>query len=365
MSDLQIGLAIGAVVLALAVLGYNHWQEAKHKKSVERAFGNAGAAHQDVLMSERVEPSIGNANFSANPDDIEEGHRAPLTGTPTMPMALPGVDAPIIHGQIDTVALVLADTPLSIERIWPAIERTRGLSDEIRWEGLVNGVWQPVDDNSDDDAAYRELRVGLQLASRRGPTEPSTIRAFDRLIADFANEVGAVSQREDVAAAEKRALDVDKLCAESDIEIAINIVGKNGATFATTKVRGLAEAGGMMLMEMGEYAKRDDLGHVEFTLRNMNAQEPPGIKQAGAYLTGLTFALDVPRTLAPVGTFERMRTEALKFADTMGGEVVDDNKRPLTANGRKSIAATIAQIQDTMDAREIVPGSAAALRLYA
>lgn len=361
MSDLQIGLAIGAVLLALAVMGYNYWQEAKHKKRVERAFG---APHEDVLMGERVEPSIGDVNRTRG-DDIAEGHLAPLTDTPTVPMAMPGVDAPIIHGQIDTVALVLADSPLSIERIWPAIERTRGLSDEIRWEGLFNGVWQPVDDNTDDDAAYRELRVGLQLASRRGPTDPSTIRAFDRLVSDFANEVGAVSQREEVAAAERRALDVDKLCAESDIEIAINIVGKNGVTFATTKVRGLAEAAGMVPLEKGEYAKRDDKGHLEFTLRNMNANEPPGIKQAGAYLTGLTFALDVPRTLDPVGTFERMMAEALRFADTLGGEVVDDNKRPLTANGRKSIAATIAAIEQTMDAREIVPGSAAALRLYA
>ncbi|MBL8520343.1 MAG: hypothetical protein JNK75_06695 [Betaproteobacteria bacterium] len=362
MSELQIGLAVGAVLLALGVMGYNYWQESRHKKRVERAFGTV---HEDVLMGDRVEPSLGDVRHARKADDIEEGHRAPLTDLPTVPMAPMSLDLPIIHGQIDTVALVLADAPLTIERIWPAVERTRGLSEEIRWEGLVDGVWRGIDDNTDDDAAFRELRVGLQLASRRGVTEPSTIRAFDRLVADFAAEVGAVSQREDVAAAEKRALDVDKLCAESDIEIAINIIGKNGVTFATTKVRGLAEAAGMAPLEMGEYAKRDDKGHLEFTLRNMNAQEPPGIKQAGAYLTGLTFALDVPRTLDPVGTFERMMTEALRFADTLGGEVVDDNRRPLTANGRKSIAGTILQIQETMDAREIVPGSAAALRLYA
>jgi hypothetical protein len=230
---------------------------------------------------------------------------------------------------------------------------------------LVGGVWHLIDDNTDDNATFRELRAGLQLASRKGATEPSTIRAFDRLLADFSDEVGAVSQREELAAAEQRALEVDRLCAETDIEIAINLIGKNGATFATTKVRGLAESFGFAPLSSGEYQKRDALGHVEYTLRNMNADDPPGIRQAGAYLTGLTFSLDVPRTVSPVATFERMMADVLKFADLLGGEVVDDNKRPLTANGRKSIATTIHTIEQTMDAREIVPGSAAALRLYA
>ena len=37
----------------------------------------------------------------------------------------------------------------------------------------------------------------------------------------------------------------------------------------------------MVLLEMGEYAKRDDKGHVEFTLRNMNAQRAAGHPAAG------------------------------------------------------------------------------------
>jgi hypothetical protein len=260
--------------------------------------------------------------------------------------------------------LVLANEPLSVERIWPAIERTRGLGEPVHWEGLVAGVWHGIDGNTDDGAAFRELRAGLQLASRKGATSPSTIRAFDRLVADFAAATGAVSQREDVAAAERRALEVDRLCAETDIEIAINLIGRNGATFATAKVCGLAEALGFVALASGEFQKRDALGHVEYGLRNMNADEPSGIRQAGTYLTGLTFALDVPRTLSPVATFERMMGDVLRFADALGGEVVDDNRRPLTATGRKLIAKTIQEIEQTMDAREIVPGSAVALRLY-
>jgi hypothetical protein len=46
------------------------------------------------------------------------------------------------------------------------------------------------------------------------------------------------------------------------------------------------------------------------------------------------------------------------------GEVVDDNRRALTANGRKVIADTIVHISTEMEAKGIEPGSATALRLY-
>jgi len=180
----------------------------------------------------------------------------------------------------------------------------------------------------------------------------------------FAHGIGAVSQREDIAAAMRRAQSVDALCADTDIEIAVNIIGKSGVTFATTKVRGLAESNGLTPIASGEFVLRDELGHVLFTLRNMNPEEPAGIKMAGAYLTGLSFALDVPRTPQPEKTFEKMMTLALRFADALQGEVVDDNRKLLTANGRKVISDTIVQIGSDMQSRGVAPGSPAALRLY-
>ena len=59
-----------------------------------------------------------------------------------------------------------------------------------------------------------------------------------------------------------------------------------------------------------------------------------------------------------------MMTLALRFADMMQGEVVDDNRKLLTANGRKAIVDSIAEITAAMDARNVPPGGSAALRLY-
>lgn len=363
-SDFQMALAGIAIVVIVAVIVYNRWLESAYKRRAERAFTSD---HPDVLFGgaqDRVEPQLGDLPSPRLNDDVEEGLLSPIVSEPVLPRSAEHPGHPAVNAEIDTVALVLADSPMLPDQFWPTIEQSRQVSRHILWEGLVGGLWQPVTENSDDDAGFRELRAGLQLASRAGAVDGNTLRAFNEMMAAFAQGIGAVSQREDVAAAMQRAQSVDAFCADTDIEIAVNVIGKSGVTFATTKVRGLAESNGLVPLASGEYAFRDELGNVLFTLRNMNADEPPGIKMAGAYLTGLCFALDVPRTPHPEKTFERMMTLAMRFADTLHGEVVDDNRKLLTANGRKVIVDTIAQIAGAMEARNVVPGGPAALRLY-
>ena len=367
-SDFQWALIGIAVVIVVGVIVYNRWQEAKYKQHAERAFASD---HRDVLLHERgdrqdrVEPQLGAMAPLHSSDDDLMGFDSPIVDEPIMPRSAAGTALPGINTEIDTVALLLADAPILPDQFWPTVQQSQQISKRILWEGLVGGLWQPVDArNADDREGFRELRAGLQLACRNGMVDINTLHAFNEMMIAFAQGIGAVSQREDVALAAARAQAVDAFCADTDIEIAVNLIGKNGATFATTKVRGLAEASGLTALDSGEYELRDELGHTLFTLRNMNAEEPPGVKHAGAYLTGLTFALDVPRAARPASVFERMMTLALRFADTLQGDVVDDNRKLLTANGRKVIADTIVGIAAEMEANGVAPGSSAALRLY-
>ncbi len=365
-SDFQMALGGIAIAVVVAVIVYNRWQETKYRRRAERAFSTD---HPDVLFgagdhASRVEPQLGDMPVRGLHDDVEEGLLSPIVSEPIFPRSADDTAAPAINAEIDTIALVLADAPMLPDQFWPTIHQSRKVSTNILWEGLVGGLWQPISENSDDETSFRELRAGLQLASRNGAVAGHTLQAFNEMMAAFAQGISAVSQREDVNVATRRAQSVDALCADTDIEIAINIVGKSGVTFATTKVRGLAESNGLVALSSGEYALRDELNHVLFTLRNMNADEPPGIKSAGTYLTGLCFALDVPRTPMPQKVFERMMALALRFADSLQGEVVDDNRKLLTANGRKVIVDTIVEIAGTMQTRGVIPGSSAALRLY-
>ena len=367
-SDFQWALAGIAVLIILLVIVYNRWQEAKYKKHAELAFSSD---HRDVLLHEsgervdRVEPLLGEMPQVREADEELMGFDSPTVDEPIMPRGAVDPKAPGINAAIDTVALLLADAPILPDQFWPTVQQSQRVSNRIIWEGLVGGLWQSIDvQNADDREGFRELRAGLQLASRSGMVDPNTLYAFNEMMVAFAQSISAVSQREDVEQAIARAQTVDAFCADTDIEIAVNVIGKSGATFATTKVRGLAESNGLVALETGEYELRDERGHTLFTLRNMNAGEPPGFKRAGAYLTGLTFALDVPRAVQPARVFERMMSIAMRFADTLQGDVVDDNRKLLTANGRKVITDTIAGIAGEMQAMGVAPGSSQALRLY-
>ena len=376
-SDFQWALVGIAVLIIVLVIVYNRWQETKYKKHAEQAFSSD---HRDVLLHERadrVEPHLGVMPAVRAADDDLMGFDSPTVDAPIQPRGAADSRLPGINAEIDTVALLLADAAILPEQFWPTVQQSQRVSKRIIWEGLVGGLWQPVDadnthnahnphnpNNADDREGFRELRAGLQLASRNGMVDANTLHAFNEMMVAFAQSIGAVSQREDVAVASARAQAVDTFCADTDIEIAVNVVGKNGATFATTKVRGLAESNGLTALDSGEYEMRDERGNTLFILRNMNAEEPPGIRQGGAYLTGLTFAIDVPRAAKPADVFERMMSLALRFADTLQADVVDDNRKLLTANGRKVIAETIATIAAEMEAKGVAPGSSAALRLY-
>ena len=368
MSDFQWALVGIAVLIIVLVIVYNRWQEAKYKKHAENAFTSD---HRDVLLNhsgdrnERVEPQLGSMPPMRATDDDLMGFDSPTVDEPIMPKSAVESGLPGINTEIDTIALVLADTAILPDQFWPTVQQSQRVSKHIIWEGLKAGLWQPIDAaNADDGEGYRELRAGLQLASRSGMVDTNTLYAFNEMMVAFAQGIGAVSQREDVEAATVRSQAVDAFCADSDIEIVVNVIGKSGATFASTKVRGLAESNGLTALDTGEYQMRDERGHVLFSLRNMNADEPPGIKSAGSYLTGLTFALDVPRAAQPARVFEQMMKLALRFADTLQGDVVDDNRKLLTANGRKVISDTIVSIAGEMEAMGVAPGSSAALRLY-
>lgn len=401
-SDFQLALGGAAVALVVGVLIYNRWQESKYKRRAERAFQTD---HPDVLIegtrpaadasrtAERVEPKLGSlagvapaatpkvaptaaptpvsarsapapaARFAT--DDLDDVADLP----PLEEFERPKLDEAKSHGvpqlsaEIDSLALILADAPLSPEQYQPVVAHSRAMGKGVRWEGLVGGLWQAIGPSTTD--GFRELRAGMQLADRGGAADAKLLGQFDELVIQFAKSVGAVSQREDVGAAVLRAKAVDEFCADTDVEIAVNVIGRNGTTFAVTKVRGLAEAKGMMPVDSGEYVMRDELGRHLFTLRNFDPAEPPGIKRASGYIAGLTFALDVPRTLNPARVFPQMFTLCEQFAEVLQGDVVDDNRRPLTANGRKVIADTVSHIATQMETKGVEPGSSAALRLYA
>ena len=358
MSELQLYLLAGGAVFVAAVWGYNVWQERKARGRAEQAFGERpGDALFEAPAGARLEPTIGNLPRAGGLDETLPplGRAAPVGG----------LEAPVSQGaqvssRVDTVAVILADDPVMSEQL----EALRALAEAhdtpVNVEGIVDEQWQPVE--AAPQRSWRELRVGLQLASRRGAVGEEDIERFNQEIADFAASVGAVSQREAPVAAAQRARDLDRFCADADIEVAVNVVGQYGATLAVPRVKALALEHGLSETASGELVSFAPDGSHEFVVRRFDDSvgKPPG----SYHHTGLTFALDLPHVADPAAALADMVSIATSMAEKLGGELVDDNRRPLTEAGLASIRRTLEKVVQDMEVHGVPAGSALARRLF-
>jgi len=364
MTDLQLAMIGVGVVLVGGVVAYNAVQERRARGRAEKAFGERPP---DVLFetAQRREPTIG----TLPTDEIA----AVEPFAPPEPAAIerprPGATADLeagvapnaeISSRIDTVAVILADDPVTREQLEPLLAELGNRATPIHVEGIVDEQWHPIETAARQ--SWRELRVGLQLASRRGPVPEDEIEAFNRAVAEFSAGVNAVSQRESPSAAAARALELDRFCADADIEVALNVIGQFGATMALSRVKALALDYGLSETVEGALVKFASDGSVEFTVRRFgdDPKNPPA-----SYTHGLTLALDLPQVAEAPAVFDSMAALAQAFAGALGGQLVDDNRRPLSDAGLASIRRTLEKVFHEMSAHGIPAGGALAQRLFA
>jgi hypothetical protein len=363
MSDLQLGLiALGAVIVAL-VLIHNVVQERRASGRAEKAFGERPPDTLFDGAGGRREPTLGALPEStlatkAPPFDQTMPPSGSITAGSEELEALGGPAAEV-SSRIDTVAVILADDPIMSEQLQPLLEALQTHPTPTHVEGIVDEQWHPVD--TSPRRSWRELRVGLQLASRKGPVPEEEIERFNRAIADFAGAVNAVSQREAPATAAARARELDRLCADTDIEVAVNVVGQYGATFAIARVKAFALEHGLAETASGELVRYASDGQPAFAIRRL---DDPSSKPAATYCTGLTFTLDLPQVADAPGVLAEMVKLAETFASALGGQLVDDKRKPLTENGLASIRRSLERILHEMESRGIPAGSSLARRLY-
>ncbi len=141
-----------------------------------------------------------------------------------------------------------------------------------------------------------------------------------------------------------------------------NLVGRGGATFGLARVKGLALENGFAETGSGTFERRGANGAVAMTIRLQDGDA----KRSGAYATGLTFALDVPHVTDPVSVSSpRWASLAEAFGRELGGELVDDQRKPLAASGLAAIRRSLEPVVRSMEAHGIAAGGALARRLFA
>ena len=353
MSDLQIGLlGIGACVVA-GVYAFNVWQERQFRRRSAQAFERE---HADVLMPAPDEPA---ARIEPTLD--------------TAPAAAPAFKPPVARARTAVTVDPVIDYVVEVELAAPSA--SAGLHEELsgmaaQWNKPVlvagydaaTGVWQPA--GMDRGAEHAQLRFAVQMSNRAGCIEQEQLSAFRDAVQQWAQARGSKIKCLDIDLAHAMAVQLDRFCADVDIAIGINVVTRDDTPFSGTKIRALAEAGGLKLEGDGVFYLRGDSGNTLYTLDN---HEPmPFMPEQMKTLTtgGVTFLLDVPRVADALREFEGMLASARGFAATLGGTLVDDNRAALTDEAIAKIRRQLTGILATMEAGQIAAGGARALRLF-
>lgn len=337
-------------------------------RNINPAPATAEAAGVTAAAAVAEPRALNPASAVAEPRVVTPAPSVPGREAPpaALPAARESAPSPLaLSPQIDYIAVIDAADPASASQLLRSQrEALARLRKPVRWLGCNerSREWEPLREES--GAEYRRLRVGLQLVDRRGPINDVELAVFQRAMQDLADELIAVVDLAPAQPALVAAASLDGFCADVDIQIGINVISQ-GLPFPGSKLRALAEAAGMALDAEGRFVRRDDDGQTLFILCNQESGGFPaeGLKTLTTH--GVTFLLDVPRVAHGERVFAQMLDLARRFAATLHGALVDDNRRPLAEGALEPIRRAIAQAQAEMAARQLPAGGALAQRLFA
>jgi hypothetical protein len=274
MSDLVLGLLVLGVCLFAGLVVYNRVQERTAARSAERSFASR---HGDALIGEpapRREPA-----FRAK-------------GLP---------DARVDY-VIELKKAVAA--PLMLEG-WRAIEQRFGR--RVLLARDQDGTW----------------RAGLQLVSRAGVVSDAELIEFRSEVETLAARLGATVGAPEMRLALEAARELDRTCADSDIQVALHVIGQG------------------IDAELGEQpfqvVRRED---------------------------GVTLVLDVALSADLGRSYEAMARAGRSLAAAHGARLVDDRGNALDQRSLAAIGAQLEAVRQALAARGIEPGSPLALRLF-
>jgi hypothetical protein len=277
MGDLVLGLLVLGGCLFAGVMVYNRLQERSARRAMERAFGAPAADPLAPQPAARREPTLLARSVAA--PDARTDYVIELKAAPPLAAAL-------------------------VHEGWRAIEQRFGRRALLAEEG---GGW----------------RAALQLVSRAGAVSEAELVEFRSEVETLAARLGAGAAAPEMRAALEAARELDRVCAEADLQVALHVIAA-----------GIAP----------------DLGEQPF--RVVRRED------------GVTLVLDVPLTPDLGRAYEAMARAGRGLATAHGGRLVDDRGNDLDERGLAVIGAQLEVVRQTLAGHGIETGSALALRLF-
>lgn len=392
MNDLQISLIVIGIVIVVAVISFNKWQENKARKSVERAFATS---HDDVLMTPAQaaqaqfgqEPAIANhpdsafdderrePGFLSEPDPLQDesaefshadesisagiSSTAAQVATPasmdeaaSIPVA-DTRDLPIDY-LIDCTVPIALSSQWRGEKLLPVLQNLRHVGGKsVHFVGQkADGGWEAITHGG----VYISLMAGVQLATRSSALNELEYSEFVRNLRQITDDLDADPDVPDMTEVMPTARSLHNFVTEYDAKLSVN-VQSNGAPWSVTTLLAALERQGFDVRPEGRMVMPDGDGGVLFSLST-------NVTLAEETTNRLTLLLDVPVVAPERDGFGAMTSCARSLAVRLDGTVVDDGSQPLSDASLNEIAGQLDIFYADMDAADIPAGSSRALRLF-
>jgi len=200
---------------------------------------------------------------------------------------------------------------------------------------------------------YSELQLAIQLASRRGPIGVLELSDFCSRVQLLAETLGSQIDMPSVSAMLESAEELDRMAAESDIQLSINVAFDEPCSWKDLAI--ILRQRGFQLSRNG---RSYEFGGSEALLFKSAELDPN--QSVGQFTLLLEFPL-VPETSR---AFERMLAEGVAVAQIAHGRLVDDNGMNLSEAAVANIRQHLDVLYAKLDKSGIPAGSSTAIRLF-
>ncbi len=356
MSELQISLIVLGVVIILAVVAYNWWQDRRISKRMQKQMS---VVEDDALLgqatqsSSRREPGLGHLGLQQgsgqrmNTGEMDQDHQSLQA------------DLPIVEPDpvIEEVIELVFSAPKPGEQLLKILRGVQTLGRRpVRLfvqssDGVLNTHIDPAQE-------YMGLHLAVLLANRGGPISAIEWSQIWANASALAEEFEARVEGRDQSDVLAKAVELDSTCATLDMQVGLNLLlesPRDADDLVNCAI-------GMGFVEnQGELAWIGEHGLSCFTLARFdgNPFEP------GSETDKLSLLLDVPRSPASEASFARMMEVGAELARRVRATMVDDQGRPLAPGAEHAIDERLQELYGQLDAAGLQAGSERARKVFA
>jgi|GEM_PF-2576398 len=303
---------------------------------------------------------------------VEEPPEQPATKVAASEEAVRTVEPPplllpkAVNAQIDLTAVLTAPSPISGHALYEMTDKIlKELKASLMLHGLDKiGVWQPINDLSNQSDTFESVTCSLQLANRHGPVTKPLIHKFEYAMKAIGLEFGATVAWPGEGCVAQRATELDQFCIEVDKVVSVHVL-QGDTPIHGTKLKGVAEANGLKLIR-GKFccvdSENPDL--VKYVLAREDEQpfSPEWLRQN--VVKAIVFQIEFPKVANVDLVFNQMIVVAQNMANGLGAKIVDDNRKPLSNVQIDKVKQQLKVLNSQMTVRGIAAGSASSIRLF-